>query len=82
MHPLITEYISGAELETHEETHQRGKAGTSYRFRWINGVPLRDGKDALHVNGFEIKIRNRDSEVTYRNSFITDLPVGSDNIIE
>jgi hypothetical protein len=81
-HPLIEEYISGVELETHEETHKRGKARTIYRYRWINGVPLRDGKEALRVNWFEIEIRNPDGEVTYRNSFITDIPISSDNVVE
>jgi hypothetical protein len=41
----------------------------------MNGVPLRDGKDALAVNWLEIEIVDAAGAVTYRNSFITDLPV-------
>jgi hypothetical protein len=34
------------------------------------------------VNGLEIEIRNPASQATHRNSFITDLPVGRDNVAE
>jgi hypothetical protein len=81
-HPLIQEYITGIDLATHQETIKRGKKHSIFRYRWINDVPLRDGKDALHANWLEIEIRNAGGEVTYRNSFITDLPVGPDNVVE
>ncbi len=81
-HPLIDEYIAGVDLPTHQETVKRGKKRSVVRYRWINDVPLRDGKDALLVNWLEIEIRAADGKVTYRNSFITDLPVGLDNVAE
>jgi hypothetical protein len=82
-HPLIEEYISGAQLETHEETHKRGKTRFIYRYRWIHKVPLRDSEDALDVNWFDIEIRRADNgKVTYRNSFITDLPIDASNVAE
>ena len=34
------------------------------------------------LNWFEIEIINPKGEVTYRNSFVTDLPVGPDNVVE
>jgi hypothetical protein len=81
-HPLIEEYIAGIELATHEERVKRGKRHTVNRYRWIRDVPLRDGRDALIVNWFEIEILNADGEVTYHNSFITDLPVDPNNVAE
>jgi hypothetical protein len=81
-HPLIAEYTTGIDLETRQETVKRGKKRSIFRYRWIRDVPLRDGKDALLVNWFEIEIVNPKGEVTYRNSFITDLPVGPDNVAE
>jgi hypothetical protein len=81
-HPLIEEYIAGIDLPTHQEQVKRGKKHTVNRYRWINDVPLRDGKDALLVNWFEIEIVNADGDVTYHNSFVTDLPVGPDNVSE
>jgi hypothetical protein len=41
----------------------------------MTGVPLRDGKDALAVNWLEIEIVDAAGAATYRNSFVTDLPV-------
>jgi hypothetical protein len=45
-------------------------------------VPLRDGKDALRVDWFDIEIVNAKGETTYRNSFVTDLPVGAETVVE
>ena len=81
-HPLIQEYITGVDLQTHEETVKRGKSKIVHRYRWFHDVPLRDGKDALRVNWFEIEILNLSGEVTYRNSFITDLAIGPNNVAE
>jgi hypothetical protein len=81
-HPLIAEYTTGIDLATHQEMVKRGKKQTIFRYRWICHVPLRGGNDAVLVNWFEIEIVNAKGEVTYRNSFITDLPVGPDNVAE
>jgi len=81
-HPLIQEYITGVGLQSQEETVRRGKNKIVHRYRWIHDVPLRDGKDALKVNWFEIEILNAHGEVTYRNSFITDLAIGPNNVTE
>jgi hypothetical protein len=45
-------------------------------------VPLRDGSDAMTVNWFAIQIINAKGETTYRSGFVTNLPVGSDNVVE
>ena len=81
-HTLIGEYVAGGELLTHEEKFKRGKTHVTHRYRWLCDVPLRDGKDALHVNWLEIEIVNASGKVTYRNSFITDLPVNKENVVE
>jgi hypothetical protein len=81
-HPLIQEYIAGIDLQTHEETVKHGKKRSTFRYRWIHDVPLRNGKDALIVNWFEIEISNPAGETTFRNSFITDLPIDRDNVVE
>src|SRR5271157_550998 len=81
-HPLIQEYLTGIDLPTFEETIKRCKQRALYRYRWLHDVPLRAGDDALKVNWFEIEIRNAQGETTYRNSFITDLPVDRENVVE
>lgn len=81
-HPLIQEYLTGADLAVLEQTVKRGKQRFVHRYRWLQDVPLRDGRDALIVNWFEIEIINPRGETTYRNSFVTDLPVGPDTVVE
>jgi hypothetical protein len=81
-HPLIQEYLSGIGLPVLEQTVRRGKQRFVHRYRWLADVPLRDGRDAMAVNWFEIEIINPKGESTYRNSFVTDLSVGPDNVSE
>jgi len=81
-HALIGEYITGVDLPTHSVRVKRGREWVTHRFRWLAEVPLRDGRDALTVNWFEIEISNAAGDITYRNSFITDLPVGRDTVAD
>jgi len=81
-HKTLYEWIEGAELSTLEKKVKKGRNFVTHRYRWLEDVPLRDGKDALHVNWFEIEIVNKAGKVTYRNSFVTDLPVSRDNVAE
>ena len=74
-HTLVQEYIAGVRLPILNVAVKRGARRFTYRYRWLNDVPLRDGKDALLVNWFEMEIRDAAGAVTYRNSFVTDLPV-------
>ena len=81
-HPLIQQYLTGAEVSVLEQTVKRGKQRFVHRYRWLRDVPLRDGRNALTVNWFEIEIINARGETTYRNRFVTDLPVGPDTVVE
>jgi hypothetical protein len=81
-HPLIQEYLTGIDLPTCSQVVKRGRQRSTYTYRWLHDVPLRDGADALTANWFEIEIRNAEDKVTYRNSFITDLPVDATNVAE
>jgi hypothetical protein len=81
-HPLIQEYLTGIDLSVVEQIVKRGKQRVIHRYRWLQDIPLRDGADALHVNWFEIEICNDRGETTYRNSFITNLDVRSDNVAD
>lgn len=81
-HVLIEEYKKGIELSVLDESVKRGKQRFTYRYTWLCDVPLRDGKDALKVNWLQIEIINAKGETTYRNSFITDLEVNEDTVVE
>jgi len=81
-HKTLYEWIEGAELSTHRQTVKKGRSYSTFHYRWIKDIPIRDGKDALRVNWFEISIVNKAGKVTYRNSFVTDLDINEDNIVE
>jgi hypothetical protein len=81
-HPTLTDYLQGVTLEEHRETViKRGKPTTTI-YRWLSGVPLRDGADAISVNWFSIEVRDAKGRRTYTNSFVTDLPVTAASVAE
>jgi hypothetical protein len=65
-----------------EQKIKQGARFVTHRYRWLEAVPLRDGKDAMLVNWLEIEIVDPAGKVTYRNSFVTDLAVTKDNVAE
>jgi hypothetical protein len=81
-HKTLQEWLDGVDLAKRVVAIKRGKKRFTYTYRWIEAVPLRDGDDAMMVNWPEIAIADAAGEVTYRNSFVTDLPVNADNVVE
>jgi hypothetical protein len=81
-HQTVEEYVTGVELPTLTCTVKRGRERFEHRYRWLNDVPLRGEADAMTVNWFMIEILNRAGDVTYRNSFITDLAVDRDTVVD
>ena len=78
-HQTVTEYLTGVELKEHRQVVvQRGKKTTCV-YRWLTEVPLRGTADALVVNWFSIETFNAAGKSTYRNAFVTDLPVTADS---
>ena len=78
----IEEYLTGVELPELTKRVKHGRQRVTHTYRWLCDVPLREGADAMTVNWLMIEIRNAAGEVTYRNSFITDLPVDPDSVVE
>src|SRR5260370_614396 len=74
--------VTGIELAELTKPVKHGRQRFTHTYRWLCDVPLRDGADAMTVNWLMIEIRNAAGEVTYRNSFITDLPVDRDTVVE
>jgi hypothetical protein len=50
-------------------------------YEWINDVPLNDNKKTVMVNYFEYWIE-KDGDITYHNSWVTDLPVDEENVAQ
>ena len=81
-HPAIEEFLAGLKPPELIQTVKRGRQRMTHRYRWLCDVPLRGDADAITVNWFAPDILNAAGETTYRNSFITDLPVTSDTVAE
>ena len=81
-HKALCDFIDGAEPERHVETIRKGKAIETRRYRWITGVPLRDGKDAALVNWIACEIFDRHHAVKYSIAWVTSLPVGKANVAD
>ncbi len=79
-HTTLYEYIQGAETETLTRTEGRGKKRRLFRYRWMNGVPVRDGADALTVNWFEVTVTSPAGRRLYHSSFATDLDVSAGTV--
>ncbi len=73
-------YLTGVEIACLSKAVKRGKQRAAHAWRWLNAVPIRDGEDALMVNWLELTIRNAKGEITYRNSFVTDLPIDASRV--
>lgn len=81
-HQTVAEYVSGAELSEHRQiVVKRGKRST-YTYRWLADVPLRDSDEALRVTWVSVEIRNGKGKLTYSNSFVTDLTVTAETVAD
>jgi hypothetical protein len=82
-HKTLYDFIDGATLKEHKKTRRLGAGRTHHcHYRWIEAVPLRDGKEAFLVNWFSIEIRDNQNRVVYKNAFVTNLPISVDNVVE
>jgi hypothetical protein len=81
-HKALYDFINGAELSRHEEKVRRRNTKETFRYRWIEAVPIRDGKDALLVNWIGFEIVDAKGKVKYSMAWVTSLPVFQDNVAE
>jgi len=82
-HKTLYEYVDGAPLDERAVIERRpGKRNLTYRYRWIEAVPLRDGKDAMDVNWLGVSILDANGKTTYDGAFATSLPLTADNVAE
>ena len=91
-HKTLYEYLDYLtdDIQTVEVNRWEGRRNVVDGYRFLNGVPLRDGKDAMEVNWCEIITREKDSdsdsdsdsgwEVTYKNAFVTDFEITGKNV--
>ena len=81
-HKAIEEFRAGIRLDERIDRIRRGKKWFVHRYQRLSGAPLRGDEKAITVNWLSIEISDPDGTVTYRNSFITDLGVGRENVAD
>lgn len=85
-HKTLYEWVEGLQttkhLNTVETKHRRGKQTRTYTYRFANEIPLRDSDDALKVNWCELTITDEKGKNVYKNSFISNHLINSDNVAE
>ena len=83
-HKYLAQWIeqADAKLDLNErfEKHWDGKKRTTWRYRFANGVPIRDGEDALSVNWMELVILDAEGTQLARHVFATNHELTQDNV--
>jgi hypothetical protein len=79
-HPWLAETVKNSYLSEKERKEWNGRYHMTYRYRWLNGVDIRDSPETLKVNYVYLEIENgKSGKVTYRNSWVTDKAVSAEN---
>lgn len=81
-HTALYDFIEGAEAFRHDEKVRKAKATHTFRYRWFEAVPLRDGKDAMLVNWIGFEIVDAKGHVKYSMAWVTSLPVTTQNVAD
>ena len=81
-HKALYDFMQGAEFDEHTVTQRTNGKRLTYRYRWFEDAPLRDGQDAMLVNWVGVTIADAKGHVTYDNAFVTSLPVTRDTAAE
>ena len=81
-HTTLYEWLDGAEVNAIEHRYRKGRKKSTIRYRWLNDLPLRDGKDAVRVNWFAVEIIDAKGKTTYTNSFVTSITISESNVAE
>ena len=79
-HPTLYDWIAGMKVNTHRSKRWTGKRHEIDTYRWVNDVPLRDGDKSLWVNWCELTTTDTAGNVLYKNAFITNHSIQSDNV--
>lgn len=84
-HITLYEYIdyleNGDAIRLSEkQLDNKKKKKETYLCRYVNEVPIRDGKDALKVNWCEVKVIDSKGKEIYSGAFITSHTLTDDNV--
>lgn len=85
-HKTLYEYVEGLKktnlIEQLKVSRWTGKRREIDNYFYINGLPLRDGNEALKVNWCEIISTDENGKVLYCNAFVTDHLINEKNVAD
>lgn len=83
-HKTVYEYLKLLADDIQEVKIQRwkGKKMETDIYRFFNGVPLRDGDNALEINWCEISTFNEEGKRKYVNAFATNFWIDRENVVK
>jgi hypothetical protein len=80
-HPWLTETVKNSYLSEKTRREWNGSHHLVYRYRWLNGVEIRDNRQTMRVNYVYLHIHNEEKgKTTYTNSWITNKEVSEENV--
>lgn len=81
-HKILMEWVNEQrQLKEVSRMQARDSKGRLHVYEWINEVPLNGNKETVITNFFEYRLIDKE-KVTYHNSWVTDIRVGEDNVME
>ena len=79
-HAYMMEWLETyTQLPSYEYKDDKGRI---HHYRWKNQVPLHGEKNAIEVNFFDYTLTNEKGKITYKNSWVTDIKISQQNIVE
>ncbi len=79
-HKILFEWFSEQrQLDQGGDLELTDLKGRHHCYEWVNDIPLNNTKDADNVNFFQYRLINK-GKVTYKNSWVTDMPVNENNV--
>jgi hypothetical protein len=78
-HKALMEWVNGLRILKETETLVITDGTHTHRYEWVNEVPLNDNTGTVTVNYLEYWLE-KDGLVTYHNGWVTDIPVGRQNV--
>jgi hypothetical protein len=80
-HKTMYEYINGADLKEKTIKERVKHKMTTYNYRYINNIPIKDGEKVLRVNWLEVIVSDpKDNRVLYKNCFATNHEINDNNV--
>jgi len=84
-HPIVSEWVEflqrGAAVRTVVRRRWTGRRREIDTYRYAQAIPLRDGDDALWVNGCGLTTPDESGKILYHNAFATSLKLDDHSVV-